>query len=267
MKAFIDSIKARAAQAKATIAKSDTLALLDAAVRESKAEYDRQGSAPNTKRSEAHAAWTIASQAAQLARQVIADAEAVLKECNPYLTAHADLAGAHTTYTKAQAFKSAAVSDITNLERLIAELNGEISELSDKAKEALTVHGQTSIAARLTGQQAPPTPKLITTLSTDLESRKATLESAETMLSTAQARRDQANESAKESSNLWRYARLRVATIEHQDALASIAPQLTMYLAALHGVSSYQNKIQFEPERAAINTASELLNAELERVN
>jgi chromosome segregation ATPase len=259
MKTFLDSIKARADQAKATIAQADKLPALDAAVCAAKA----LGHSTQTQRDETQAALTKAGQAAADLRRAIDDAKYVLQECTPLLNAHADLATAQSAYAEAREIKSAALSDIANLEKLIGELNGEIAELSARTKQALTAHGQTSIAARLTGQQAPPTPKLLTTLSTDLESRKATLESAETMLASAQKRRDLSALESKAARDNWQFARGQVASIEYHDALASIAPQISMYLAA----TGYHQKAEFEPGREAIEAARALLDEELEQVN
>ena len=209
MNTFLDSIKARADQAKATIATADKLSLLELAVDETKAEFDRYAGGPinSQQKSDTHAAWNTACHAAERVRRSIAEAKNVLESCTPILNAHADVAAAHVAYAEARELTNASLAEITNLHKLIAELNGEIADLSAKAKAALAAHGQTSAAARLTGQQAPPTPKLIVTLSTDLESRKATLASAETMLANAQARRDQANESAKHWQWQWRWDR------------------------------------------------------------
>ena len=263
MKTFLDSIRARAEQAKATIAKADTLALLELAVDETKAEFDQlAGVQNNPQKDVAHAAWTAANHAADRVRRSIAEAKNVLESCTPILNAHADLAAAHVAYAEAREVTNASLAEITNLHKLIAELNGEIADLSAKAKQALAAHGQTSAAARLTGQQAPPTPKLITTLSADLESRQATLESASAMLANAQKCHDHASNSTEQFRRQWQEARAQVATIEYHDALATIAPQLSIYLAAVGG---YQ--IEFAPEHEAMNAAHELLNAELEQVS
>ena len=263
MKTFLDSIKARAELAQATLATADKLTQLEGAVKDAKTYFDRFSMTNGSpQKSEAHAAWSTASQTASYFRQELAVAEYVLRECTPLLNAHADLATAHSAYAEARAIKSASLADVANLQKLITELNGEIADLSAKAKQALSAHGQTSIAARLTGQQAPPTPKQITTLTIDLESRKVTLESAETMLASAEARRDLATDSAKESRANWQYARRRVATIEYHDALATIAPQVSIYLAAIG-----DNQIEFTPEPEAIQAAHDLINAELEEVN
>ena len=263
MKTFLDSIKARAELAQATLATADKLTQLEGAVKDAKTYFDRFSMTNGSpQKSEAHAAWSTASQTASYLRQELADAKYVLRECTPLLNAHADLATAHAAYAEARQVTNASLADVANLERLITELNGEIADLSAKTKQALSAHGQTSIAARLTGQQAPPTPKQITTLTIDLESRKVTLESAESMLASAEARRDLANSNAAEARNLWQYARRRVATIEYHDALATIAPQVSIYLAAIG-----DNQIEFTPEPEAIQAAHDLINAELEEVN
>ena len=264
MKTFLDSIKARADQAQATVATADKLALLELAVDDTKAEFDRYaGDQINSpQKLEAHADWTTATQTAQRVRRSIADAQNVLASCTPILNADADLATAHGAYAEARAVTDASLTEITNLHKLIAELNSEIADLGTKAKAALAAHGQASAAARLTGQQAPPTPKLITTLSADLESRQATLESAEAMLASAEKRCDRASKSAEQSRQQWQEARGQVAAIEYHDALASITPQLSIYLAAVGG---YQ--IQFTPEPEAMQAAHDLINAELEQVN
>ena len=264
MKTFIHSIKARADLAQATLATADKLALLELAVDDTKVEFDRHaGDQTNSQqRSDAHAAWTAASQTAERLRRSIAGAQNVLASCTPILNADTDLATAHAAHAEAREVTHASLAEITNLQKLIAELNGEIADLSAKAKAALAAHGQTSAAARLTGQQAPPTPKLITTLSADLESRQATLESAEAMLASAENRCDRASKRAEQFRQQWQDARGQVATIEYQDALASITPQLSIYLAAIGG---YQ--IQFTPEPEAMQAAHDLINAELEQVN
>lgn len=263
MKTFLDSIKARADQAKATIATADKLTLLELAVDETKAEFDRCSNINGSpQKSEAHAAWTTASQAAERVRRSIAGAQNVLASCTPILNAHADLATAQGAYAEAREVTNASLAEMTNLHKLIDELNGEVADLGAKAKQALAAHGQASAAARLTGQQAPPTPKLITTLSVDLESRQATLESAGAMLANAEKRCDRASKSAEQYAQQWRNARAQVATIEYHDALATIAPQLSMYLAAIGG---YQ--IEFAPEPEAMQAAHDLINAELEQVN
>ena len=263
MNTFLDSIKARADQAKATIATADKLTLLELAVDETKAEFDQlAGFQNNPQKSVAHAAWNAAHHAAERVRRSIADAQNVLASCTPILNAHADLVTAQSAYAEAREVTNASLAEITNLHKLIAELNGEIADLSAKAKGALAAHGQTSAAARLTGQQAPPTPKLITTLSADLESRQATLESAEAMLASAEKRCDRATNRAAQYAQQWRNARAQVAIVDYHDTLASIAPQISMYLAAIGG---YQ--IEFAPEPEAMNAAHELLNAELEQMN
>ncbi len=264
MNTFLNSIKARAEQAQATLATADKLALLELAVDDTKVEFDRYARGPlnNQQKSDTHAAWTAANHAVERFRRSIADAQNVLASCTPILNADADLATAHGAYAEARQVTNASLAEITNLHKLIFELNGEIADLSAKAKAALAAHGQTSAAARLTGQQAPPTPKLITTLSADLESRQATLESAEAMLASAEKRCDRASKSAEQFRQQWQDARGQVATIEYHDALASITPQLSIYLAAIGG---YQ--IEFTPEPEAMQAAHDLINAELEQVN
>ena len=263
MKTFLDSIKARAEQAQATLATADKLALLELAVDDTKAAFDQLAWLQNNPQKDvAHAAWNTACHAAERVRRSIADAQNVLASCTPILNAHADLATAHVAYAEAREVTNASLAEITNLHKLIAELNSEIADLSAKAKAALAAHGQTSAAARLTGQQAPPTPKLIMTLSADLESRQATLESAEAMLASAEKRCDRASKRAEQSRQQWQDARGQVATIAYHDALASITPELSIYLAAIGG---YQ--IQFAPEPEAMQAAHDLINAELEQVN
>ena len=264
MKTFLDSIRARAELAQATLATADKLALLELAVDDTKVEFDRHaGDQTNSpQKLEAHAAWTAANHAANRHRRALASAEDVLRSCTPILNADADLATAHSAHAEARAVTDASLAEITNLQKLIAELNGEIADLSAKAKQALAAHGQASAAARLTGQQAPPTPKLITTLSVDLESRQATLESAGAMLANAEKRRDRASIRTEQFRQQWQEARAQVATIEYHDALASITPQLSIYLAAVGG---YQ--IEYAPEPEAIQAAHDLINAELEQVN
>ena len=264
MKTFLQTIQARADAAQATLNTGDQTAFLEAAANAAKAEFERAGYNSSPKRTEAHAAWTAASQAASLHRNALTEAENVLRECTPILNAHDDLANAHRTYTDAKAATNSALGEIANLENLINEIKGEVVDMSAKAQQALTAHGQSSVAARLVGQQAQPTPKQIITLTIDLESRKATLESAETMLVSAEQRRKLASECAAESRNLWQHARGRVAKIDYQNALAIAAPQIAIYLVTKNG---YENSIEFYPGQEAIDAAQSLINAELEQVN
>ena len=265
MKSFLNSIKARSAQAQATLAKAKEMARLERAVLDTKTEFDRHSVRNQTHdpaKSAAHAAWSAATQAFEELRYELSAAEGVLRNCKPILSAHADVAAAHGTHAEARKAESAALAEVTNLQQLISELKGEIVDLGSKVKQALAAHGEASIAARLTGQQAPPTPKAITTLTIDLESRKGTLESAEAMLIKTEERRDLAKTSVEESRNCWTSARVQVATIEYHDAIATIAPQISMYLATSYG---YPTKIEFAPEPEAIEAARQLLSAELER--
>ena len=87
MKTFLDSIKARAEAAQATLATADKLTLLELAVDDTKAEVDRYaGDQINSpQKLEAHADWTTATQTAQRVRRSIADAQNVLASCTPIL--------------------------------------------------------------------------------------------------------------------------------------------------------------------------------------
>ncbi len=265
MKSFLDSIKARFNTAKATLDKGGELQRLEADVANTKAEYARFSHVHNAsaQRSEAHRVWTEAAQALATYRSKIKDAEDVVKDCKPLLSARTDLDSAHREYAKSKELEATALGEISNLEKLIAELEAEVIELNGKAKHALNAHGVMAVAARLIGQPAPQTPKAVLALNADIESRRATLESAEAMLSDAQKRRADANSSAAQARDEWKASRHRVAEIEYRDALAAIAPQISTYLGA--DFYSYPHEIKFAPGAEALETARELLAAELAR--
>lgn len=265
MKSFLASIQERADQAKATLAKTAELASLERAHIEAKAERGRYANSPvgYPPKDQAHAACTVASQAVDALRRAMRDAESDMRRYEPILSAHADVAAARAVYAEAREGERHAETESSDLQKLIAELGAEVKDLGAQVKGALAAHGRTTIFARLTGQHAPATPKAISALNLDLESRKVTLEAAEAMLSAAQQRRERARDSAAEARDKWKYARAEVAAIEYHDALATITPQVSMYLAAMqHG---YQRKIEFSPGAEALEAARQLLQAEFEQ--
>ncbi len=266
MKSFLDSIRARFNTAKATLEKSgDELQRLESEAANAKAAFDKFGSTQNGSelRSEAHRIWTEAQQALDRYRENFKQAERIAKDCKPLLTARTDLDSAHHEYTQSKALETTAISEISNLEKLIAELHSELSELSTKAKHALAAHGVLAVSARLIGQPTPQTPKSVLALNVDIESRNATLESAESMLEDAQKRRADATKFAEQWRNQWEYARHCIAEIEYRDLLAAIAPKVSTYLAS--HVHFYPTEIKFAPEPEALAAARELLRAELEQ--
>ena len=268
MKMFLESMKARAAQARGILETAKHLPDLERSRDEAEQNFKALGNggtgAPGTTRQKLHDEWTNANQAVSRLKQSLADAENVLKDCNPYITAHKDLATCKSEYKAASIEKAAADAEINNLQNLVAEINAEIEELSAKAKQALDAHGQSTVAARLAGQQAQPTPKQLIALNTDLESRQATKGAAQKMLTDATARRDRVASIQDEKAHVWHCIRERVATIEYHDAIASITPQLTRYLAAQRAYGSYKDRVEVKPGDDAIDAAAAMLARELD---
>ena len=127
MKSFLNSIKARSAQAQATLAKAKEMARLERAVLDTKAEFDRHSVRSlnhDPARSAAHADWSAACNAVAQLRGELSAAEGVIRNCKPVLSAHADVAAAHSAYAEARTAESAALTEITNLQQLITELKG-----------------------------------------------------------------------------------------------------------------------------------------------
>ena len=268
MKTFLESMKARAAQARGILETAEQLQELERVRDQAEKHFKALGTGGTvtvgSQRQQLHDEWTNANQAVGRLKQSLNDADRVLKECEPYLSAYKDLATIKSEHKAASAEKAAADEEISNLQRLVAEINSEIKELTAKVKQALDAHGQSTVAARLAGQQAQQTPKQLVALNTDLESRQATLEAAQKMLSEAEGRRDKAAATKDEKAHVWYCMRERVATIEYHDAIASITPQLTKYLAAQRAYGSYKDRVEIKPGDDAIDAAAAMLSGELD---
>ncbi len=264
MKGFLDSIKERAAAAKAALANTSELQRLEGVEADAKAAWQKFANPlradVDPPRLAAHAKWTEAGQALESHRAKLDDARDTIRRCAPMLSAHADLASAHREYATARADQATALSEVANLENLIGELNGEVAELADKIAQAMANHSAATVAARLSGQPSPQTAKSALSLNVDLESRRATLLHAETMLSAAQDRRTVASQCAQDAADGWKAARAQVAAIEYHQALADIAPVVAQYLATQSG---YPAEVKFAPGEPAIQAARDLLAAEL----
>ncbi len=266
MKTFLESTQEQAAKAKAIIASGTAeLPKLQIEVNETKAAFTPFANQNHSSaaKSALHTAWSDASQALEIRKRSISAAQGILRDCEPFLEAHSDLAAARIAYCSARETVKVSLEEMANLGKLRAELHGELADLNARNKEALAAYGQNAITARLTGQPAIPTSKLIATLNADIESRHATLESVESMLISHEKQREFATDSAKQSRDKLQFARGQVAEIEYRDAIASIAPQIAVYLAA----KGYDKSIEFAPGRERIEAANALLETELDQLS
>jgi exonuclease VII small subunit len=216
MSEFIKQLTIRLNAAKKIIAREPELAKLSA---KTEAEKERHYSehSHNTnyvsatdhgyiRREESVKKWTEAQNAWQHLKNEIREAESTVRECEPLVNAAADLKQARVAIASARTASQTAAAQLQRNQQLVTELTNEIAELRSQHKVIVTEHGKAAAEARLAGLPAPATPKSMATLISDLESREATLESAQALLAKAEQASNAANEALLMARNTLSYA-------------------------------------------------------------
>jgi DNA repair exonuclease SbcCD ATPase subunit len=195
-----------------------------------------------------HADWTAKSHAAEALANEIRNAQATVQEIEPLVNSVKNAKQAFIEFDSQKAASAKASEHLARANRMISELTGEISVLESKMSDATTKHGAECANARLNGLPEPNTPIAISKLSSDLQSRRTTLVSAQMILAKAESDYETENAALESARGRYRTAHHYSTELTRLEFIAEHAVTL-----AKLAVASGKPRVVFDLDKGLYN--------------